>query len=224
MAEAGIGQILAHHMRAAALETALQREADGVLAALGQHDILGRDRAEIAFGEPVHQRGAQPAIPAQPRIAEDVEIVPLRHLAKDRGDGGGLADFGQLRAAQVDEPRLVAFRAGEDADGIGQQRLRGAEARTRRGDEGAASDGGVEKPFLRHHLVGARDGSGRHAQPPGKIADRRQAGSLGQVARPDRLAQGMRQRQVFRAVEAGQVGLPFCIHDNSSLAKVSSLL
>ena len=210
-------------MRARAPETALQRQDNPRLPALCQYNILGRDRAQIAFREPVHQRGAQPLIPPQAGIAQHIKVRRRRHTGQNGGDRRPLPDIGQLRAAQVDDARIVAPGAREYANGISQKRLRGTKARPHRGDEGAAPHGGLQQPLLRHHLIGPRHGAGRHAQPPGQVAHRRQAGAFGQFSAAHRMAQPVGQGEVFRTVEIRQIRLPFCIHDNSFLASDAAI-
>jgi len=206
--EARIGQLLAEDLRPLAPQAALQDKVDRVLAAVAQRDVLGPNRAELAVGEPVHKRGAQGPVPAQARIFEIVLTDLSGQIAQDRPDRGALPHIGQLRAAQVDQ---AAAHLGGALD---MQGLRRAELRASGRNEGPATDRRLEQPLLRRDLVGASDGPGRDPEIPGEVAHRRQPGALGQLARPHRRAQRVRQAQILRTFERRQIGSPDCTRHN----------
>ena len=75
IAKTGIGQLLGQHHRPVAAQAAIEDQADGVLPAMGQHDVSRAKGPQHAVGQPVAHSLAQRLFLRLARI-----IKPLRRV------------------------------------------------------------------------------------------------------------------------------------------------
>lgn len=218
MTEAGIGQLLGQHHGPVAPEAAEHHEADAALPAMGEGDVVGHDRPQHPVAEPVPHRLAQGRLLALRGIIAPVGADLPRHPPQRLREERHLPHVGQLRRAQIQKARRSLRLA------VDEQGLRGPQPRLGRRDEGASPHGRSQKPLLRGHLIGPRDGAGRDRQSPGQIPHGRKLHARQQHPFADRLPQRPCQGEIFGAGELCEVRMPYCISHNVPLERIARAL
>ena len=213
IAETWIRQVFGQHHRPVTAQTTVQDQANAVLPAMRQHDVLWPDRPQHPRSQPAAHLVTQGQFLQLAWIIKPFRRVLQRHTLHRRSNHSTLPDIGQRGGPQVKPP----LPGQHHTLGIGQ-RL-GPQTRHARGNKGAAPHRGLQQPLAGGDLIGAADGARRQRQFPRQIAHRRQLRPFGQFAPPNRLAQHAGQGQVFWPFAFGQVWAPNCIHDNVPLAR-----